>query len=207
MYTYPEFMSTNGSSSAMMGVVNQLYGRSTAASSDISSRSKRSPSDVLARGDDVVETASGGHYEYITNIVTERFGLNGTYNILVFLGPPASPDPATWLTDASLVGTQGVFAVALPEGTPLPTHKITGAVPLTTKLLGKVASGELPSMGARDVKPYLKQKLLWKVVLASHGTSIDPALVPGLQVSVVHAQAQKAKDSHSFPVWSNWSAV
>lgn len=207
-------MSTNGSSAAIMGVVNKLYGKSTAASSSISARSDRGSSKIStwsgpsAQGAAAVVSGSdGGHYEYITNIVTQRYGLNGTYSVLIFLGEPASPDPATWATDGSLVGTYGIFAVAMPAGRALPSLSVTGAVPLTTKLLAKVNSGALASMLAQDVNGYLAKYLAWKVVRASDGSSVDPGAVPGLQVSVVSAQATAARNATSFPVWGQWGTV
>lgn len=204
-------MSTNGTSSAIMGVVNALYG---SAPSPTSAKARRIPyappkwPAPFSRESKVRGSGTSKQDDYITNIVTQRFGLNGTYSILVFLGDPASPDdPATWPTDTALVGTHGVFAVPLPAGSPLPLLSVTGAVPLTTKLLAKVAAGELPSMQAGDVHPYLGKNLSWRVVRASDGASVDPASVPGLLVSVVSAQATRARNAHAFPIWGHWGTV
>ncbi len=177
-YTYPELQNSNGSAS-IIAAVNLLYGSGTSASSSISSKTKReadpaadaeaapqpeaptsSPSS-LPLPVSAIATPAGKRYEYITNIVAERFGLDGSFNIYVFLGDFNS-DPTQWPFEANLVGIHGMFAASDMRGM-MGGLQVTGTVPLTTALLAKLSEGCLPSLDQTDVIPYLQLNLHWRI--------------------------------------------
>lgn len=177
-YTYPELQNSN-SSASIIAAVNQLYGSGTSASSSISSKTKRE-ADPAADAEaapqpeaptssptpsplpvNAIATPAGKRYEYITNIVAERFGLDGPFNIYVFLGS-YSPDPSQWAFEANLVGIHGMFAANDMRGM-MGNLQVTGTVPLTTALLAKLSEGCLPSLAQADVVPYLQQNLHWRI--------------------------------------------
>jgi len=186
-YTYPEFMNTNGSKAAIIGVINDLY--SSSASSNAPAR--------VRRANDVT-------YEYIINIQAQRFGLNGSFIVYAFLGPPPSKSSSIdWLLAPSLIGSHGFFS------NPGMTSKmaVTGAIPLTSSLLESVAEGKLASILVSDVVPYLQTNLVWAVARTVDGVEVPAAAVPGLRVSIVTAHAMKAENDTSFPVWSEWTTL
>ena len=177
-YTYPELQNSN-SCASIIAAVNRLYGSGTSASSSISSQTKReadpaadaeaapqpeaptsSPSPLPAPVS-AIATPAGKRYEYITNIVAERFGLDCSFNIYVFLGNFSS-DPTQWPFDANLVGIHGMFAASDMRGM-MGGLQVTGTVPLTTALLAKLSEGCLPSLGQTDVIPYLQLNLHWRI--------------------------------------------
>lgn len=193
-------MTTNGSTASIIGVINQLYGSSTSASSAISKRERHVTGSHFAN----YSTSSNISYEYIINVQAQRFGLNGSFIVYAFLGdPPSSASSVDWLLADSLVGSHGFFS------NPGMASKmaVTGAVPLTTSLLAKVAAGELASMTLEDVVPYLRTNLVWAIARTFDGAEVPAALVPGLQVSVVSAEATRADNDTSFPVWSDWTTL
>jgi tyrosinase len=174
----------DANNSAIKSAINKLYG-SNAGSSGIQ-LSKRwfddSEPHLWQRdpGSNVAPQPPQRR-EYIANIVSEKFALNGSYAIYVFLGNFDANDPACWPTAPNLVGTHAVFA-ALPndaEGNGLQAARaasgiqVTGTMPLTSTLLKKAQSGELGTMRPQDVEDYMAKNLHWRVRMVS----------PDLQVS------------------------
>ncbi|GAB7347588.1 hypothetical protein MBLNU459_g4469t1 [Dothideomycetes sp. NU459] len=212
-YTYPEL--ANGASAASVrSAINKLYG--TTAGSTTVSKGKRG---LLERStiDNVTAAAavqsavagdSGKSYQYIANIVSQKFAMNGSYAVYIFLGNYSS-DPTEWPLDQNLVGTHAVFANLANEASfkRMATDlKITGAVPLTTMLVNKVASGQLASLSPSVVGSYLTTQLSWRVAMFD-GTEVPVANVPDLSVSVVQAQVEPAAAEDEFPTWGAVTAL
>lgn len=181
-------MSTDGSSTAIISVVNKLYGPSP---------SVRAPAKR--------QTSLGSiSYDYIMNIQAQRFALDGSFIVYAFLGGiPVSSSAIDWLLAPSCVGSHGFFSTPGMSS----QMEVTGAVPLTSALQDQVTSGALASMHVRDVVPYLKAKLFWAVARTSDGIPVAAADVPGLQISIVTAAATKANNDNSFPLWGAWTTL
>lgn len=195
-YTYPELEgSTNVS--AVKEAINKLYG-SSLGSSGISRRdataSKSFKREISAAKPDAQASPVAGevvdgthwHRQYVANIVSQKFALNGSYAICLFLGP-FDQNASTWSTSPNLVGTHAVFAAlsfvdapSNPQGSPSPGKasspiKVTGTMPLTSMLISKVESGELKSMRPRVVEAYLKVNLAWRVAMVREVNPSTPA--------------------------------
>lgn len=185
-------MTTNGSTPAIIGAIINLYGPSASSGTAASTSSKRA-----------TQPNSTTH-EYILNVQAQRFGLNGSFAVYAFLGtPPASRSAVDWLLADSLVGSHGFFS-----NPGMMSHMaVTGAVPLTSALQAQVAAGNLASMQVVDVVPYLQANLVWSVARTLDGAEVPAAIVPGLQISVVTAQATQAESDEAFPTWSQWTTL
>lgn len=169
-YTYPE-LQINTSILAVKTAVNQLYGSAAGSNGlQLSKRFFEDPdSDMYER--DV--SANGPQHppkrrEFIANIVSEKFALNGSYAVYVFLGPYNENDPSCWGTQPNLVGTHAIFAAAPgdPAGNGQMAKsgiRVTGSMPLTSMLISKARSGELGSMRPQAVEDYLADNLRWRV--------------------------------------------
>ena len=164
-YTYPEFVDSDGSASAMMQYVNNLYGPNAAGHVGSSKARREVPTGMpLPTAPLNLLTRNGSRYEYIANIASSRFGLNGPYNIFIFMNSPTSEDPSTWAFDSRLIGTHGVFA---QSGMTMNDLVVTGAVPLTQALTTQIAAGSLDSLDELLVVPFLQQQLNWRIATVS----------------------------------------
>ncbi|QIW98152.1 hypothetical protein AMS68_003670 [Peltaster fructicola] len=78
-----------------------------------------------------IQANNGSLFQYVANIQTPRYALNGSYQIYLFNGKPNTEDPASWIQDSNLIGPVGVLAQ--PGMT---EHNVTVAasVPLTRSL-------------------------------------------------------------------------
>ncbi|EME41685.1 hypothetical protein DOTSEDRAFT_73923 [Dothistroma septosporum NZE10] len=275
-YTYPEFVSTDGSQSAISGIVNSLYGpnanmcagqvpagsdnssstttsaksktsasqsgsssKSSATASAISS-SSRSGSDAstaisasfpsvtgivggifknatnsvsgvvgaigaglkpyvpVTLSPKFVAPTNGSAYQYVANCESQRYGLNGSYYIMLFNGQPASEDVSSWFTDSNLIGLLSFIA----GGDMVNTLLATGAVPLTRTLQKLVTSGAIADMSEDSCVPWLKEHLVWKII-GPNGEAVEPTDVPGFKVSVYSSTSTNA-GSYSLPQWSSF---
>lgn len=148
------------------------------------------------------------HHEYICNVVSQKFAMNGSYAVYVFLGNVSSNSTEALQLSRNLVGTYAVFS-NMPSGD---NHmadmdlKITGTVPLTTALLAKQQSGELSSMRPIHVEPYLRKNLQWRVA-KYNGGEVAVADVPDLSLNVVSSPVVPAADETEFPQWGAFTAL
>ncbi|KAI5244883.1 Di-copper centre-containing protein [Aureobasidium subglaciale] len=148
------------------------------------------------------------HHEYICNIVSQKFAMNGSYAVYVFLGNVSSNSTEELQLSPNLVGTYSVFSNMPSEDNDMANMdlKITGTVPLTTSLLGKYETGELRTMLPADVEPYLRKTLQWRVAKYDGG-EVAVADVPDLSLNVVQAQVTPAADETEFPQWGAFTAL
>ncbi|KAI4729290.1 Di-copper centre-containing protein [Aureobasidium sp. EXF-10728] len=148
------------------------------------------------------------HHEYICNVASQKFAMNGSYAVYVFLGNVSSNSTEELQLSRNLVGTYSVFSnMPSTENHMADTDlKITGTVPLTTSLLGKYASGELRSMAPVDVEPYLRKNLQWRVA-KYNGGEVAVADVPDLSLNVVSAPITPGRTENDFPQWGSFKAL
>ncbi|THZ10344.1 Di-copper centre-containing protein [Aureobasidium pullulans] len=148
------------------------------------------------------------HHEYICNIVSQKFAMNGSYAVYVFLGNVSSNSTEELQLAPNLVGTYSVFSNMPFEDNHMMNMdlKVTGTVPLTTSLLEKYENGELRSMLPTDVEPYLRKNLQWRVSKYDGG-EVAVVQVPDLSLNVVQAQVTPAADETEFPQWGAFTAL
>ena len=213
-YTYPETAS-GSSQSSIKAAINKLYGN-TAGSSTVSKgkKNRRTVVDNVNAAASVQAAVSenGTSYQYIANVVSQKFAMGSSYAVYLFLGNYTS-DSVNWGTDTNLVGIHGVFAniksggaSALVQAMGMSDLKGTGSLPLTTMLINKVATGQLASLRPRDVEPYLTANLDWRCAYYD-GTEIPVASVLDLSVSVIQSQVQPAVALDEFPVWGQFKSL
>ncbi|KAK6428007.1 hypothetical protein LTR95_015856 [Oleoguttula sp. CCFEE 5521] len=218
-YTYPE-LANNANTSSIKAAINRLYGGDSSPSNSAAAAiqpSKRFIDDtpeepsLFPRDPAAAARPKQLRREYIANIVSEKFALNGSYAIYVFLGDFDSEDPSCWPTNSNLVGTHAIFA-ALPgdsEGNGMSMSsgmRVTGTVPLTSALLDKAKNGDLKGLRKADVEGYLRENLGWSVRMFN-GTAVPNDQVPGLNLKVVGADVQPATTGDQFPKWGNFAEV
>lgn len=214
-YTYPELL--NGSSQASVkSAINNLYGN-TAGSTTVSkgrNKNRRSATDNIGSAASVQGAATGNStsYEYIANIVSQKFAMGSSYAVYLFLGKYSS-NSSDWGTDPNLVGIHGVFAniASDPSLKKLGRRGMndllgTGSVPLTTTLISKIATGQLSGLSPSDVEAYLIKNLDWRAAYFD-GIEIPIASVIDLSISVVQALVQPATSDDEFPTWGKFTSL
>lgn len=167
----------------MKAAINKLYGTS-AGSSGLSRRNvqgaaveqRELPGTVSHIESSTVsdEEVNGKYRQYLANILSQKFALNGSYAIFLFLGD-YDDDPSAWATSPNLVGTHAVFAALssaeassnsqTKQRRDQPSIQVTGTMPLTSMLLAKAQSGDLDSMDLDAVADYLTDNLHWRVAM------------------------------------------
>ncbi|KAK3105487.1 hypothetical protein LTR53_018337, partial [Teratosphaeriaceae sp. CCFEE 6253] len=202
-YTYPEFAKSDGSKGAIASYINKLYGPSATATAGSSKRTAApqpvaapetlptpaaapAPAPVLeVRQGSPLKADNGSLYQYVANIQTPRYALNGSYSIYLFKGEPTTETPTQWIVDPALIGPMGVLAQANMTGKDLIAG---GSVPLTRSLTAAVKAGALPSLAEDDAVPFLKDQLKWRVA-GPNGTAVDPGSIDGFQIAVFASTA------------------
>lgn len=194
-YTYPETKNSS-SASTVMGYVNALYGRNANATAG-STPVKRDLSEKL------VNPKTGKKLQYICNIAAQRFALNGTFVVYLFMGHPSSEDASSYLFDPNLIGSVSFFA---NPGMTMNKLVTTGSIPLTRALTAQIAGGLLTSLRKRDVIPFLRSGLQWRVADGSRH-AIPNQQVPGLEVSVVTSEFRSPTSTNSFPIYDEFETL
>ncbi|KEQ58869.1 Di-copper centre-containing protein [Aureobasidium melanogenum CBS 110374] len=204
-YTYPE-LQNGASASSVRASINMLYGKNALSADAIASANAGNGpylnTTVSANGTDDF------HHEYICNIVSQKFAMNGSYAVYVFLGNVSTNSTEELQLSHNLVGTYSVFSNMPSDNNHMADMdlKITGTVPLTTSLLGKLESGELQSMLPAHVEPYLRKNLQWRVA-KYEGGEVNVADVPDLSLNVVSAPITPAASENEFPQWGAFTAL
>ncbi|CAK3877971.1 Di-copper centre-containing [Lecanosticta acicola] len=181
------FPTTTGTATGLGKAAGPTSGASASGSGFIGNNSTVSPS---------FKAPNGSEYQYVCNVQTPRYGLNGSYYVYVFDGQPKNNNSNNWINDKNMIGAIGVLA----GGDMVSPHlKVSGSVPLTRHLQEKCKSGALTSMSEKHAVPYLTKNLNWKIVRA--GQEVHPNSVPGFQSSVYSGTSAPA-GKNSLPVWS-----
>nr|POE68798.1 tyrosinase [Quercus suber] len=140
---------------------------------------------------------NGSSYQYVCNVNTPRYALNGSYYVYVFDGTPASEDASTWLASSNLVGVVGVLAGGDMMN---PNLLVAGSIPLTRTLQKLVKSGKIQDMSEDHCIPYLKEHLTWRI--SKDGAEVDVQTVPGFKASVYSSTSTAPKNVGLLPEWS-----
>ncbi|KAL9079513.1 MAG: hypothetical protein Q9157_001625 [Trypethelium eluteriae] len=215
-FTYAANTTEDGNSpsiSDIQAAVNNMYGRSSAASSLYSKSLSRFHSEE--RGTEAsptteeaslanATTSTGARRQYITTIRADKMGLGDSFSVYVFVGPFNDGDSSGWRSEPNLVGTHGFFANLGGMKTEVPLMA-SGTVPLTSALADKVESDELSGLGVEEVSIYLRQNLSWRVMKAD-GCVVSSNDVPRLTVGVVSADVQPAPTMDRFPTWGPFTS-
>lgn len=217
-YTYADV--ANKSREEVVGLVNNLYGHFSPTSMfieiDRSERQRdgdgknsdhRGPyrgnglswnSQTSARPS-LNAVFSGNKYrEWLANIRVTKHAMGGSFSIHLFLGEVPF-DPSMWLVASSLVGTLGVFAHKGAHGM-APSRKVAGTIPITSALMYMVASGNVSSLHANDIEPFLKSNLELRVSL-TNGTIVEAHEVDGLRVEIVSAMVKAPESENMLSEW------
>lgn len=138
----------------------------------------------------------------MANIKTARYALDGSYNIFLFLGKPITENPASWVLDPNLVGTQGILSQSGMEMTNMNVDfTVAGSVPLTRALMSKLDGGLLGSLIEAVVSPFLASSLTWRVQ-GPDGSAVDPSTIPNFEISVIASTSTQPTSAEDLPVWS-----
>lgn len=154
-YTYPELVGLrNNDTSSLVGKINALYGPN--ATPQFSKRT------LETRGIAGAPNFSGERH-YMANIRVHKFGLDGSFNVYIFLGAEPCSEPSEWTKDISFIGTTGILAQTGVRDADNSGREANSVVPLTAALEARVRSGDLRSMKEDSVAAYLKQNLKWRI--------------------------------------------
>lgn len=155
---------------------------------------------VLKDNSTPLRANNGSSYQYVCNIETPRYALNGSYSVFVFNGEPENPDPLTWTFDKNLIGPVGVLAQPGMTEKNITTKM---GIPLTRTLVYEYTKGTIPDLTEESVDNYLQQRLQWRVV-GPQGQEIDSTTIPGFKAQVFASTAAKQKSEDEIPKWSEF---
>jgi tyrosinase len=141
---------------------------------------------------------NGNYREWTANINVDKFALCASFSVHLFFGK-IPKFPAKWELADNKVGTLGIFAGGHGHAEMGPLQ-IGGTIPLTSALVGLVASGKLPSLEPDDVVPFLRLHLGF-AVMHNNGSAIDPEAVNGLHVSVISSSVAVPKTDMELTNW------
>lgn len=220
--TEPEAKKHKSATTSTISTTSTTISGKTTSTSTISSAAAPSSTDVLNTNLTGIATlptglttaSNGSTYQYITNVQTTRFQLNGSYLVYFFLGAPSS-NSKVWSTAANMVGSYGVFSA---PGMAMSKLVTTSTVPLTDALVDVVANRSstwgvtfngpaLESLDPEEVTPFLQKNLEWRVAYPN-GTVVDPDDVPNFKISVVSStMSQVGENAQEFPEWSPFNVL
>ena len=97
--------------------------------------------------------------------------LNGSFSIYYFIGPKGgavSMKPQDYSRAPTLAGSTYIFAAPVEAcdncgAQAQQGHRVTDTTPITAMLLDYIKIGELGSLDLADVKPFLVDRLRWRV--------------------------------------------
>lgn len=210
-YTYPE-LAGRANESAVKSAINALYG-SGFGSSGLAKRAA-APEPETDGPIPYGKSDSEPQRQYLANILSQKFALNGSYAIYLFLGG-FNDSADAWSTSPNLVGTHAVFAAlknvdaatnpisGTTSGSPRTASgmagdggvQVTGTMPLTSSLLGKVETGELLGMGRNVVEEYLEKNLDWRVGMVR----FPPVQLTFTSYMHTHIRPCDSSTEHKFP--------
>ncbi|PHH86072.1 hypothetical protein CDD83_10786 [Cordyceps sp. RAO-2017] len=143
------------------------------------------------------KAATGGRYtEWVANVHVNVEALDGAFAVHFFLGEPPG-EASGWDSAPNLAGSVGVFAMNRTTGS---QSKISGAVPLTSALMRKVAAGALADLAPAAVTPLLRESLQFRI-LGSDEQQVEPRLVEGLYVGISSSDVRLPEKLDELPVW------
>lgn len=207
-YTYPELVSGK----SMTSQINALYNPGTGSNSNSNQAQKAKKAKKVKKVKKAKKAKkakkgkrdTGSTYQYVANILSQKYQLQGSYRIHVFIGEV--PDAIVEWTqpDSNLVGTQ--YVLANLNASASTDMKITGSVPMSFALEALVAAGEIDSMDPDDVEPFLEANLSWRVVKAD-GTEVPVRELTDLSITVATATYIPPASIDKMPIWGPWESL
>ncbi|RCI09471.1 hypothetical protein L249_3652 [Ophiocordyceps polyrhachis-furcata BCC 54312] len=137
----------------------------------------------------------GRYTEWLANVHVDAEALDGPVVIHFFLGE-APAEASGWETASNRAGTVGIFAMSHRTGS---GRKISGSAPLTSALMGMVATGTLANVDPGAVTPWLRGRLQFRIVGADD-EEVDPRDVGGLYIGISSSDVE-VKKSDELPRW------
>ncbi|XXG94702.1 ammonium transporter Amt1 [Hypoxylon texense] len=140
--------------------------------------------------------------EWIANVRVSKQAMGGSFSVHLFLGEVPS-DPTSWPVASNLVGTLGIFAHRGKHGM---SHgmsvdrKVAGTIPMTSALMQMASLGEVPSLHAEDVVPFLQSNLEFRISLTD-GRTAEPQDVDGLCISIVSSMVTAPDSETKLAEW------
>lgn len=146
-----------------------------------------------------LRASNGSSYQYVCNINTPRYALNGSYSVFVFNGEPENPDPTSWSFDKNLIGPAGILSE------PGMMHKnvsVAYSIPITRTLVYEYTRGNIRDLTPASADHYLQHNIKYKVA-GPQGQEIDHKTIPGFKAEVLSSTASKATEDE-LPEWSDF---
>ncbi|KAI1844352.1 hypothetical protein JX266_009446 [Neoarthrinium moseri] len=203
-YSYAD--AASGNRSEVIATINKLYTDFSPATMNLSATrrplSREMSWKASSSGSLPVELImnDGQYQEWIANIRVNKHTLNASFNIYLFLGEiPESP--SEWDFASNMAGTLGVFA-GPQHHAGAGQQKVSGTVPLTSALVGIVASGGLASLDPRHTGPFLRQNLGFRIK-HNNGSMVAPTDADGLSISIVSSSVKSAANEHELARWGD----
>lgn len=111
-------------------------------------------------------------HEWFIDSIVERLALNGSFTIFYIVGNVDGTSGADWSTLSGFAGVTHVFASPTEVCDNCgkqehQAHLVTSTSPITSLLIDYVEKGQLASMEAKDVEPFLVKNLKWRIQTVS----------------------------------------
>ncbi|KAJ7755497.1 photo-regulated tyrosinase [Mycena metata] len=135
------------------------------------------------------------YLDWRVHVEAETHALGGSYSVYIFLGEVPN-EPKEWMGSSSFVGVFDVFTRTNRDNCPNCRANMT-AISEGVIYLGDALKKTLNSWDAKDVVPYLKENLEWRVA-QSEEPNTPLSRLPSLEVLVV-ALPMYHKDNDPFP--------
>lgn len=135
-------------------------------------------------------------------LTISRALLPGSIFVHLYLGHP-NPDPKSWATSPSLIGTQSVLINPGPGGA-WPNYFYRGRVPLTHALLSNS-----DSLDPVDVLPLLERKLQFRCQRfdGSVVNATDLSLSGAITIEIAGRNVTQTPGIHEFPIYKPWKIM
>jgi len=220
-YSYPEFNGLDlGNPSAVKAAIsnyiNQQYGSGGGFSSFLAAppksliaqppaagagsapfHSRGGPPHTAQKPEHVKEVPSAIN-DWTARIHCKKYELGGSFVVLIFLGK-VPENPSQWRTSPSIVGTHYAFANSAASQCDNCRNQAEIVVEGFVHLNSAIAKHSgLSSYEPREVVPYLKDNLQWRIQTADRA-AVEPARLPSLEVTVVSTPLTKAPGA-VFPI-------
>ncbi|KAI9692221.1 MAG: hypothetical protein M1822_006451 [Bathelium mastoideum] len=123
-------------------------------------------------------------YDWFIDNSVERMALNGSFGIYYFIGPASGAidvPPERYIVAPTLAGISYNFAGHEEACSDCARHaseklKVTGTTYLNPQLADYVRIGELRSLDPEDIKPFLVNRLKWRI-LTANGKEVNPRIL------------------------------
>ncbi|EPS39581.1 hypothetical protein H072_6625 [Dactylellina haptotyla CBS 200.50] len=202
-YIYPE---TRGSDKQTRVEINKLYGLTTrriknaqngvdsaVGGSKLTKRGADTKPNLTPVKDKIIH--EGDKYiDWTANIKVNKAALNGSFAVYVFLGEPVNNTVSAWATDKNFVGTSSIFANSRAKN-----MMVSGTVPLTSALMGKVANKLIKDNSPASIIPYLMKNLKIKAAVPQVDQLPELKDVKDLKIQIVAQEVKLPSSEDEAP--------